>query len=51
MLLELPEERPDVFFIFGVVGVDSAVADDVRRSGDIAADGRLVLETKACVWN
>jgi hypothetical protein len=51
MLLELPEERLDVFFVFGVVGVDGAMADDVRCSGDIAADGRSVLETKACVWS
>jgi len=47
--LELPQERLDVFFIFVVVGVDSAVADDVRCGRDIAADGRFVLETKACM--
>jgi len=45
--LELPQERLDVFLIFVVVGVDGAVADDVRCGRDIAADGRFVLETKA----
>lgn len=48
MLFELPEKRLDVFFVFGVVGVDGTVADDVRCGGDVAADGRLVLETKTC---
>jgi hypothetical protein len=48
VLLELPEERLDVFFVFSIVGVNGAVADDVRCSGDIAADGRFVLEPEAC---
>jgi len=46
MLFELPEERLDVFLVFSVVGVDGTVSDDVRCGGDVAADGRLVLETK-----
>jgi len=51
--LELPQERLDVFFVFVVVGVDGAVADDVGCGRDIAADGRFVLETEAwmeLVW-
>jgi hypothetical protein len=51
MLFELPEERLDVFLVFSVVGVDGTVSDDVRCGGDVAADGRLVLETKTCVWS